>query len=405
MSSNTGRTVIKIAAPLVILVLSIAATVTLIKSRTKPERTAPENRGVLVSVEKAQTATRTIDVRGQGEVTPARTVVLQPRVQGEVIWVSEKLVEGGVVQKGEPLVKIDRSDYQIAVEQSKTAVASAEAQITLEEGQQKVAKKEWELFKKDVDGNADPGLALRGPQKRIAEVNLKSAESQLKRAQLDLRRTTIRAPFNAYVRSESVEVGQLATMGSPMATLVGTDEFWVQVSIPMDRLGLIDVPGLNATGEGSAAKIVQDLGTGKIEREGKVLRLLGDLDPVGRMARVIVQIDDPANLAKAPEERGLPLLVGAYVSVTIQGGESRNVVALSRRYVHEGDSVHLMKDDKLQIAKAVIVWRDEDEVLIRGGVAEGDEVVVSKISTPVDGMKLRTESTQAEPAKRAEVAK
>ena len=89
----------------------------------------------------------------------------------------------------------------------------------------------------------------------------------------------------------------------------------------------------------------------------------------------------------------------------IQGGESSDVVAIPRRFVHEGDSVWVMDGDKLKIAKATIVWRDEDEVLIRGGVAAGDAIVTSKISTPVDGMKLRTESTTSEPEKRAEVSK
>lgn len=405
MSNNTKRTALRILIPFIVLALGIAGAVTLSKRKKPPGRTSSKNLGVLVEVTPAAAGKRVLDVAAKGEVTSSRTVVLQPRVVGEVVWISDKLVVGGLVKKGEPLIKVERTDYQIAVDQQKTSVAQAEAQIRLEEGQQEVAKQEWELFSKDDDADKDPSLALRQPQKKIAEVKLDAAKAMLKKAKLDLRRTTVVAPFNAFVRSENVEVGQFVSSASQMAQLVGTDEFLVQVSLPLDRLGLIDVPGVNST-TGATAKITQAIGESPIERDGEVLRLLGDLDPAGRMARLIVSVQDPLGLKKEPSERGLPLLIGAFVAVNISGGASESVVALPRTSIHEGDLLHVYKDGALEVRDVTIVWGDENEVLVRGGIEPGETYVTSKIGTPIPGMKLRTaDSKKPESAERAEVAK
>jgi multidrug efflux pump subunit AcrA (membrane-fusion protein) len=244
----------------------------------------------------------------------------------------------------------------------------------------------------------------------VAKAAVESAESVQAQAKLALGRTSLSAPFNAIVQSENVDVGQLVSPASQLAVLVGTDAYWVQLSVPVEQLAWIDVPGLNADKkQGSAARVWQEIGGARVERPGQVIRLLGDLDPVGRMARVLVQIDDPLRLkengqrkvvpteekpaaAKAlPSAEKLPFLIGAYVNVEVEARQVQvPVVEIPRLALRDGSQVYVYgASDKLEIRKVNIVWRSKDSVLVRAGVKPGELVITSRLAGAVPGMRLR----------------
>ena len=241
-----------------------------------------------------------MSIRARGTVRPARQVVLQPEVSGRVVWQNDALVPGGYLEKNALLVRIDARDFQLSLESSEANVAKARLDYKLERSRKEVAEREWKLFGGDAptaDDDPDGGtLALREPQVKTARVAVQSAESARERAQLNLSRTRVQAPFNALVMEESVDVGQLVSPQSRLATLVGTDQFWVQVSVPVEALPWIDVPAPDKKTKGSPARVIQDVGKRRIEREGHVVRLLPDLDPSGTMARLLVAVDDPLAL-------------------------------------------------------------------------------------------------------------
>ncbi|MCU0693150.1 MAG: HlyD family efflux transporter periplasmic adaptor subunit, partial [Polyangiaceae bacterium] len=254
-----------------------------------------------------------------------------------------------------------------------------------------------------------PALALREPHLRSAKAALEGASAGLQRAKLSLSRTQIIAPFNAFVQSESVDIGQIVNAAMQLGRLVGTDAFWVQVSVPVEKLSWIRIPGLNAK-EGSQVRVWQDVGDGQVERVGKVIRLFGDLDPVGRMARVLVEIPNPlessthdaatpktsaspaANRdgAWGPKPSSLPLLVGAFVNVRIDAGQLDNVVEVPRSAIRDGDKVYVVDDEgSLRTKQLSVAWRLENSVLVSSGVRSGDRVIISQLATPLEGMKVR----------------
>jgi len=202
---------------------------------------------------------------------------------------------------------------------------------------------------------------------------------------------TLRAPFDGIVRAGQVNVGQFISPQVSLGTLVASDAYWVQVSIPVDRLGAIRVPGFNAGAEqGAEVSVWQDVGEDRIERKGHVVRLYGDVDPMGRMARVLVEIEDPIGLEKEEAERGLPLLLGAYVQVDLRGNDMMDVVEIPRAAVHSGRYVYVMgADDRLEIRDVKIAWRKPLSFLLSAGLKDGDEIVTSRLGTAVNGLKLR----------------
>jgi len=247
---------------------------------------------------------------------------------------------------------------------------------------------------------------------KTAQVAVGAAKSNIARAKLQLSKTTLVAPFNAFVQQENVDEGQLVGPASQLAVLVGTDAFWVQVSLPMDKLEYVALP--QGDTPGSRAYVWVRTGRGRIERQGQVVRLLGDLDPVGRMARLLVAIDDPFQLDGAapdepvadlkgpaedePSQSKLPLLLGSYVRVAIEGVELEQVAEIPRRALQPNQEVFVLgAGDKLEIRKIQVVWGAEHTVLVSGPLKTGERLIVSPLQAPVAGMLLRVAKPETAP--------
>jgi len=435
------RALAKILLPIVALAIGAGAVVLFIKLRPEPPRRKPPSETTLVHVMTAKRTDEEIRVTAMGTVVPAQLVVMQPEVSGRIVGQNPKLEPGGRLAQGDPIVQIDKRDYTFAVQQARSAatqardnvsvaeanVQRAEFELAVEEGRQTIAKAEWERLKDEIDSseagrrlalrephlaNAKAGVASAKAAKGSAEAAVATAESRLAQAILNQQRTTIQAPFNAVVREESVDKGQMVNPQTRLATLCGTDRYWVQVTVPVDRLSWIELPKplppttqpLRESGtprpKGAKATIIHEGGPGvRIVRKGYVVRLLSDVETAGRMARLLVEIEDPLELKKG-EAAGLPLLLGAYVRVEINARRLDNVVVLPRAALREGNQVWIMdKDDQLEIReKLSIPWRRRDAVLVADGIAEGERIVISRIGTPLKGMKLKVQAPETKPA-------
>jgi multidrug efflux pump subunit AcrA (membrane-fusion protein) len=267
------------------------------------------------------------------------------------------------------------------------ALVQAEADLALELGQQEVARKEWELLRgKKSMSSQEAYLALRKPQLEQARADVAKARLDLQQAELDLERRSVLAPFNCLVLEKNVDLGAQVSTQTTIATLVGTDAYWVETSIPRDRLAWIHVPK-GGKGTGSAARI-RSASTDN-ERPGQVIRLLGDIESEGRMARVLVRVDDPLFL-KENDPSLVPLLLGEYVHVDIQGRVLDHVVAIPRDALRDGNTIWIAtSENTLDIRPADIVWRDAHVAYLGGGVQEGERIIISDIAAPVQNMDIR----------------
>jgi RND family efflux transporter MFP subunit len=403
------RRLLRVVPILAVLLVGLGVAWALVSTRPEPEQAPREEQGALVEVMRASVAPHPRTVRAQGTVIPSQQVVMQPEVGGRVEWLSEQLVPGGLLREGEPLLRLDDRDYQLAVRQQRAQVQRARTELKLEEARGKVAEREWEVLGMDPEEQEGSVLALREPQLRAARDDLASALSGLEKARLDVARTRLEAPFDALVLEESVDVGQLLSPQTPVATLVGTNAFWIQVSVPADRVSTI--PGATvrpSSDRGVPVRIWQELNGRRVEREGRVVRLLGDLEPQGRMARLLVEIEDPLGLEQAPAgARALrePLLLGAYGNVEIDAGTLEDAVAVPREALRGDDTVYVLAEDgTLDIREVDVAWEDTETVLVTGGLAGGEQLVTSRLPGAMKGMRLRTGGEQAREPPRARPA-
>ena len=371
---------LKVLVPIGLLVAGALIMLSLSKMRptpTKKEVVVSRTPVQTVNAVAADGATR---ILAMGKTVPARQVTLQAEVGGRVVEYDPQFVAGGVVRADTTLVRIDERDYKLAIKNARASVKRAQVLLKTEESRKAVAEKEWDMVGDKASASArGRALALREPQMAGARADLQAARSQLMKTQLSLSRTRIKAPINAVVQSEVVEIGQLAGPGAALGTLIGTDEWWVEVSIPASELKWIKIPGSGAT-------ITQRLGDDtSVVRQGAVLRVLPDVNPTGLMARVIVEIKDPMALE---EGHGAALLLGTTVQVDIEGMREQNVVAIPRRALREGDNVWVVADDQtLAVVKVDVVRRERERVLIRG-LPSDSRIISSRIAAPIPGMSL-----------------
>jgi len=390
------RILLRFFLPLLVLAAAGLIAAWMLSHPPAARRPPPPAKSTLAEVTTIRFGKHPVALRAMGKVSAAQELDLRPRIKGEVRFLSKDLVPGGLVRAGDLLLRIDPRDYRLAVRQAESALAQARANLTVEEGKGVVARKEYEVLGQSVKKD-DLELVLRQPQLATARAAVEAAQAARDRARLDLERTTIRAPFNAVVQTRSVDLGAHVTELSSLARLIGTDLFWVQLLVPVDQLRWVRVPSATSP-EGSRVRIFDAAAWGNDRsREGRVLRLAPDLEEKGRMARLIVGVEDP--LARLEAHAGEPrLLIGSYVEAAIAGGELPRAAVLSRRLLRDGDKVWVYADGRLAIRAVTIAHRDPREVLVTSGIEEGERIVTSDLSTPVQGMRLELAAPARKPA-------
>ncbi len=381
------RRVSRLLWPLAVLAIGIVIGFVFIWTapETRPEDKVRATR--IVQTISPEPATEEIAVAVDGSVIPAQRVVMKPQVSGRVIDQHESLVPGGYIKAGAELVRIDAADYELALTEHESAMEEARFELEVEKGRQVVAAREWSLLEEDLgETEVNRALVLREPHLRRIAAMLRKATNEIAKARLDLARTSVLAPFNAMVLSESVELGQLVEPGTEICTLIGADEFWVQAALPLGDLKWIQLPGPDR--EGAAATVILDAGEGRtVSWTGTVVRLLSDLEPTGRMARVLIRVRDPLGL-KEPGRKP-PLLVGSYVRVEINAGRLDHVLSLPRAALREGGHVWVVDtNSQLQIRAVEVLWRRRDNVLVSNVLKPGEQVITSGLRMALPGMKV-----------------
>jgi RND family efflux transporter MFP subunit len=393
VNSLKGRRLLNLFLSILVIVLGLVVATYITRKAPKAQKRAPVKVIPVVEVQVVQPGDHRVMVPAMGTVVPAREVVLKAQVSGKVLSLHPEFIEGGYVKENAEILQIDPEDYQLTVTLAEAKVKDAESSLELAEEEANAAKEEWRLLYEDNSTTNDkpPPLVAKEPQLAAAQARLKAEQAELKKAELDLKRTSVRAPFNGIVRTKNVEVGSLVTPQDSLAELVGVDEYWIQISLPVDYLKWIYFPNRRGK-KGSKVRVVHRSG---YERTGEVVELLGDLETEGRMARILAAVKDPLGL-KDSGQTIRPLLIGEYVRVEIEGSLLSQVFSIPRGALRDNDTIWIVGDDyTLDIRPVRTVWRDAQTVFLDQGLNPGDKLIVSDLAAPVVGMKVQVEGEKA----------
>lgn len=422
-----------------VLAVGAAGSAALIFLRQQPEAEEPAPRAPVVETVRLEARTGPVVVTGSGVVRPRAEVALAAQVSGRAVYVSSDLVSGGRLAKGELLVRIDPTDYRNRVRQARAAVQQAEVDLAQTQEEARLARREYQRFqareadRRDGPAGVDPddyasrfvpppgvsttpegpapsadpgGLLFREPQLQAAQAGLDRARAQLEEAQIALDRTEIRAPFDAIVRSETIDVGGLVQPGQQLARIYASDVLEVAVPLPDTTAILLPSLGAGEAARPSPAEAVVDYGAVDYAWSGRVDRIEGAVDDRARTLTAVVQIPRPLTGARrlrgaeGPEsgpdvQAGAPpaLLPGQFAQVRIEGAAPGVHFALPRRAIGRESRVWVVEDGRLRAVPARLIHTVDDTALVQGDFAEGDRVVVNEITGAVEGMEVRLASS------------
>ena len=371
------RILLVIAIPVIAIILVGV----MVSMKPKPPKKEQEVLDPLVEVIELESMTANFVVRSQGTVRPRTETVLSAEVSGTVSRISPKFVAGGVFQAGETLMRIDPTNYEVAVEQAEAIVKQRQIEY---DGAAKL---------KEQGYRAEAEYAS-------AVAALASAKAELVRTRRDLEKTFIRLPYEGIVRAKEADLGQFVTPGMRLGVMFATD--YAEVRLPLTDLDLafVDLPdATEITDSGSVDGPAVTLGAvqrGQYTEWGAtIVRSEGVVDEKSRVTYAVARVVDPYRL----HSEGTPLPIGTFVSASISGASAENIIRAPRDIVRgSNELIFLDAENKLRIRPVGIVRSDADYIYINSGAVAGDRVVATALETPVNGMSVRTADDESSDA-------
>jgi len=398
---NSRILIVKFILPLVVLAAGVGVAYQLVSTQPEVQTRKPHAPPPVVRIHVVEKRALQLFVPSEGTVLPRTESTLVPEVSGVVVSVSPSWANGGFFKSGETLLKIEASDYELALVAAEAQVAQARVRIAREEQETAVALKEWESL--GNDGEEPPPLVAHEPQLAEARALLESARAMKRRAELDLERTEIKAPYAGRVWQKSVDVGQYVSPGSPVARIYSVEKAEVRLPIADDELAYVDLP-LDYRNDDPASTTRRQLpevtlsaefAGRKFTWEGKIVRTEGEIDPKSRRVHAVAQVLDPYGRGEDPDRP--PLAVGLFVHAEIKGLELQDVIVLPRHALRRGGRVLIVDADTRLRFREVSVRRIQGEkVVIATGLENGERVCISPLDVVVDGMRVRLEGEPTE---------
>ena len=371
----------RIAPILIILIGSFFAFVISVSS-PKPQKGIELPKPTPVFYEVISKKDITLKILTNGEVRPLNEINLISQVSGQIVKAADEFVDGGIIKAGSPLVWIDDRDYKLAVISAESRVAQASKLLEREIAESELAKNDWEELGL---GEASP-LTLRIPQLKEAEAAEKAALADLEKAKLNLERTVVKLPFQGIIRQKKTGVGQFVGTGSILATAFSTEEVLIALPLTDTELSYLGLPLAyeeEKVFSGPKVNFYSLVSNKKSEWTGRIVRTSGSIDPLTRLVYVYAEVVNPY-------QQSPPLAIGMFVDAVIEGKIIKDGFLVPNSAINNNSDIFIINaSDSLEIRKIEVLGTENDYVIIKGEISEGERVVVSPLNNAKSGMALK----------------
>ena len=365
---------------LAVIIVGVGIAGLIIATGPKLDPQPPTPNAPMVRAATAVQETVQLSAITHGTVLPRTESELVPEVSGRVIAISPNMVSGGFFRKGDLLLEIDPLDYEVSLEQAKAALASTRSELT---NAKKAHERQLDLAKRQSTSQSQKDDALN--RLRLAHASLREARARLMRAERDLQRTRVIAPYDGRVRNEKVDIGQFVNRGAPVANLYATDLAEVRLPLHDEELAYLDLPlaGTPFNNREPTVVLRAQFAGQQHTWEGRVVRTEGELDPRTRMINVIAQVEAPYEQT----DNRPPLAVGLFVEAEIIGHLVNNIFVLPRSALQPNEQIYVVgNDNRLQFRDVTILRSVDENIYITDGIRPGELLCLSPVNNAVPGM-------------------
>ncbi|WP_179078923.1 efflux RND transporter periplasmic adaptor subunit [Neptunomonas antarctica] len=323
-------------------------------TRTKGA-SAQDNSGastqLLVTVVEVLKLTQTPLVSGYGEVAARWTTELTAEVSGRVDQVSDKMLAGSSFKKGDVLARINSVDYESELAAAKAAVATANVTYLEQQRETRQAKERWELS--GLSGKPS-ALTLKTPQLAEALASLASAKAALIKAEKNLARTTIIAPFNGRVSSRTINPGGYVSAGTTIGEVFATDSVEINIALNEQQFALI------GSEEQAINRSVNLIDTADINTQwtARIARFQYHIDSAERTRNLVLVV--------SRDQAAEYLMPGTFVKASIPGKALDDLLKLPASALSREGYIWYVEAGVLQRFKADIAYRKDDYLVVRG---------------------------------------
>jgi len=327
-----------------------------------------------------------------GTVQPHTQSILVSQVSGQILKVANSFRDGGFFSKDDVLIEIDPRDYLASAKIARAELLQSQLSLEEEKARAQQALIDWQRL---GDGAEAPALVLRKPQLAASEAGVLSAQANLEKAELNLQRTQIRAPFDGRLKKTQVDLGQYVSANTQLADIFATDRLEVRLPLKNSELALINLPENYQPAQGQRNKnqsqalpnvtLISTLGT-PTRWQGKIVRTEAAIDTNSNQLYVVAQINQPfARTLDALGQAKTPLKIGQYVSAEIQGKTVQNALIVPTSSVYQGSYVYLIEDGRLTRREIEIGYQNTEQAFISKGLGNRAELITSPLGQVTSG--------------------
>lgn len=381
MKQSSKRALARTVFAAGILIVAVGIAATLIKINEPPEKRPEASIAPLIEVVRARAETVQFSVRSQGTVLPRNETVLSAEVAGAVVSLSPKFVAGGMFEAGEELLRIDPTNYQVAVEQAEALVEQREIEYR---GAERLREQGYR-----AEAEYASAKAARA-----------SANAELVRARRNLERSRVSLPYAGLVRAREADLGQYVNVGSRLGVVFSTGEAEIRLPLTDNDLRFVDLPDPAEMTDGRlengpAVALWSEQGGEMLRWQGRIVRSEAVVDVTTRVTYLVAEVVDPyRRSAGGDDRRTLP--VGTFVGADIEGRSVEDVVIVPRSALRGNGQLVIVDDEsRLEVRNVDVLRADADTAYLRGGIRDGELVALTVIENPINGMRVRTDSVDA----------
>ena len=375
-----------------VVVLGSAIGVTWYLMRTPPQiaRVTVDPPALLVEVAVAKREPITFFVKSQGTVSPRTRTSLKTEVSGQIIEVSDSFVAGGFFASDDMLVRIDPRNYQTSVKRATASVTKAWNQVQLHSALANSELEQWEQLQgREQNGSSNLNWSLRKPQSRLlaeSQADLALARAELEKANGDLERTIIRAPYDGMISQKRADVGQYVNAGADLAETFAVDFAEVRLPVTQADLEYLQLPRSNG-GKPIPAILETELGGRLHKWNANVVRTEGIFDTQSRVLYLVAQITDPYDMSASGQEI---LRIGAFVSAKVQGIDAGELFVIPRYSIQRGEILWVVDENMQMFPRKLSIVRSDDQFsYVDRGLEDGEQYCLTPIDQPLPGMRVR----------------